>query len=355
MSAKKKQHDRVLGSVGLFLAAILVACVLFAFDQAAAEEKTFTLTAQCVYPPKHYLNRTMEDWEKLVTQYSGGRIKFQHYPSQQLFKAAESLTATGRGSLDLVQSTPSYYAGEVAIGETGSLPANFPQGYEDVYQLWWNTSMGQIIDKVYRERSNVTVISPWAVTGQCLIMREGKAVRTLEDVRDKKIRTSGGMLTEIIKVLGGAPVMMIAGEVYTGMRQGVVDGAMLPLYTLDSYKLKEVAASYTYPKLTDAGVVMLYMNLDRWNELPPDLQKAMIDASKEEGKRVADYLNENDLKMFQLAKEQNIERIELSASDVKAYRNLTDKLWDRWLDNCEKQGTGAQAREVSEIMKSRRN
>ena len=151
----------------ILLAATVVSTLLIVCPPAgpASSQKVYTLTAESVYPPTHYLNLTMVDWEKLCTEASGGRLKFEHYPAEQLFKAAEGLTATGKGSLDLFQSTPSYYAGQVAIGEIGSLPANFPKGYEDIYHLWWNTEMVKIIDKVYREKTKVTVISPWAVNG----------------------------------------------------------------------------------------------------------------------------------------------------------------------------------------------
>jgi len=355
MGMKRKVTMRGTAIGIAIFGAIVISTLLVVWPPVSPvhSQKIYTFTAETVYPPSHYLNLTMVDWEKLCTEASGGRIRFQHYPAEQLFKAAEGLTATGKGSLDIFQSTPSYYAGQVAIGEIGSLPANFPKGYEDIYHLWWNTEMGQIIDKVYREKANVTVLSPWAVSGQCLIMRKGKAIRTLADIKGKKIRTTGGALTEIMKVLGASPVMMIAGEVYTGMQQGVVDGAMLPLYCLESYKLKEVAGSYTYPPLTDAGCVMLYMNLDRWNELPADLQKIMIDAAKEEGKKVAEYLVKDEKKMFELVKSLNIERIDLSSSEIQAYRKLTKTLWDTWIANCEKQKTGPQVRKVVEILQSR--
>src|SRR5436305_1819307 len=71
----------------------------------------------------------------------------------------------------------------------------------------------------------------------------------------------------VIKALGGVPVVMPMGDVYTSIEKGVVDGGCAPANVMLATKHHEVAKYRVEPRF-GLLVSMIGMNLDRWNKLP---------------------------------------------------------------------------------------
>ena len=108
-----------------------------------------------------------------------------------------------------------------------------------------------------------------------------KPVRTLEDIKGLKIRSTG-LATKIVEALGATPVAMPKGDQYDAMQKGVVDGTVSSPNELLGWKVAEVAKYSTI--LLDVGYVtamFVNMNLNKWNSLPPDIQKIFTEVSTE--------------------------------------------------------------------------
>ncbi|MEO3414288.1 TRAP transporter substrate-binding protein DctP [Roseovarius sp. CAU 1744] len=75
----------------------------------------------------------------------------------------------------------------------------------------------------------------------------------------------------IIRELGGSPVLMSGGEIYSSMQKGIIDGAAFPVLGAKGYKWYEVASYYSEPKYGQTCFIIL-VNLDVWNSLDQDEQ-----------------------------------------------------------------------------------
>lgn len=80
----------------------------------------------------------------------------------------------------------------------------------------------------------------------------------------------------MIRALGGSPVNMPGGEIYTSLQKGVVDGAAWSLTGAKDFKWYEVADYYAEPVFGQVGV-MIFMNLEAWQGLSAE-QQAVIEA-----------------------------------------------------------------------------
>jgi TRAP-type C4-dicarboxylate transport system substrate-binding protein len=113
------------------------------------------------------------------------------------------------------------------------------------------------------------------------ILHSKKEVKKLEDVKGMKIRCTG-MAAKIVGALGATPVAMPMGETYDALSRGVVDGSMAPYEALQGWKWGEVV-KYT---VEDWGAsystgMFVVMNKDKWNSLPPDVQKIIEKVNEE--------------------------------------------------------------------------
>ena len=143
-----------------------------------------------------------------------------------------------------------------------------------------------------------------------------------------KIRCTG-MASKIAAALGATPVAMPMGETYDSLSRGVVDGSMAPQEALLGWKWGEVVkftvedwgASYS------SGMFVV-MNKDKWNALPPDIQKIIEKINGEwiekQGKtwdeidkEGRDYTLKLGNKIISISKEEN-------EKWVKAVRPLLD-------------------------------
>lgn len=85
----------------------------------------------------------------------------------------------------------------------------------------------------------------------------------------------------MIRALGGAPVNMPGGEVYTSLEKGTIDGAAWGLTGAKDFKWYEVAGYLADPTFGQVGV-MIFMNGDAWSGLT-DAERALL---AEEGKKL---------------------------------------------------------------------
>jgi TRAP-type C4-dicarboxylate transport system substrate-binding protein len=113
------------------------------------------------------------------------------------------------------------------------------------------------------------------------ILHTKKGVTKLEDLKGMKIRCTG-MAAKIVTALGGVPVAMPMGETYDALSRGVVDGSMAPYEALQGWKWGEVVRFTTenFGSSYSTGMFVV-MNKDKWNSLPPDIQKIIEQVNEE--------------------------------------------------------------------------
>jgi len=72
------------------------------------------------------------------------------------------------------------------------------------------------------------------------------------------------------------------------LQRGTVDGTIYPVFVLDAYKLKEVIRYVILPSVISPPTTDIYMNLELWNKLSPELQDALERASTQHQKTMND-------------------------------------------------------------------
>jgi len=82
---------------------------------------------------------------------------------------------------------------------------------------------------------------------------------------------------EMFSSLGGSPVPMAWGEVFTAMQQGTVDGLEIPTSVVNSNNFAEVAKYLSFTQHTYSAVHLL-MSERSFEGLPEDVQQAVLKA-----------------------------------------------------------------------------
>lgn len=107
-----------------------------------------------------------------------------------------------------------------------------------------------------------------------------QAVNGLADVKGLKVRViENPLYVATWRAVGANPVPMAWPEVYTGLQQGTIDAVDTNPIGMRDSKLYEVAKHLAVLHHIFTPLVLM-MNLDKWKALPPDLQRAVLEAAR---------------------------------------------------------------------------
>jgi len=254
---------------------------------------------------------------KVIEEASGGEIKIAKFDNA-VVPPFQQLEPVASGVFDLHYTNPAYHAGDTMIGQiVDTVVASAEKRHSS--GLW------AMIDKSYQKRGlKLLAIGP--STGfQFLVRSDISADGTLKGM---KIR-SNPAYDGTIRALGGAPVQLPIGEVYTSMQNGLIDGTAFPVHGVVSAKMGEVAKFQVRP-VFGQGTAMVLMNLNKWNRLSPDLQKKMLAAGREFEEtcfKVVDVIAAADEAALIKAGVPTKRLGETAAAQINQYYNQS--LWDQ--------------------------
>ena len=122
----------------------------------------------------------------------------------------------------------------------------------------------------------------------------------------------------LVEALGGAPVTIQPGEVYTALERGVVQGYGWPTIGISDFGWEEVTKYMINPGFYQVDVVIL-VNKDKWAKLSPEQQNYLKETMIGVEKEAAAHYGEKAVKDLAKNAEKGIKVIEFSPEDAKKY------------------------------------
>jgi TRAP-type C4-dicarboxylate transport system substrate-binding protein len=105
-------------------------------------------------------------------------------------------------------------------------------------------------------------------------------MKTVEDLKGKRLRTAGAAMSRWVEVIGAVPVNVPSSEMYEGIEKGILDCAVNVASDLKSRSLWDVAK---YTTMAPLGIYysgpMWAFNRDFWEDLTPTERKIFFDAN----------------------------------------------------------------------------
>jgi TRAP-type C4-dicarboxylate transport system substrate-binding protein len=263
----------------------------------------------------------VEPWLKQVEDATGGKVKIEPYHGQTLAKAKDLWNATKTGIADIGWICHGYFPNLTPLSDVISLPAlpftTAEKGSEVMWKLY------EQFPEIQNEYRDVKVLLFYTSEPYTLITRD-KPVRSIEDIKGLKIRMTGGPPTEMVKSLGGVPLLVPMTDAYISLQKGVADGMGTPWEAIHTYRFYEVVNHYTAVPFP-AVYFSIVMNKSTWDGLPPDIQDAIMGVSGLAGSK---FWGRN---FFDNAKTVSLEKIEASGNGDRIY-TLSPEERERWLE-----------------------
>ncbi len=307
---------------------------------ALGSAETITLTFANQNPDTSWSGmNAIGPWAKQVEEATGGKVKVQVFYSQTLCKGKDTWEATKNGIADIGWMFHGYWPGLTPLADVISLPALPFKSAEKGSEVLWK--LYEKYPSIQEEFADNKVLLLYTSNPYVLITTK-KQVKTLEDIQGMKIRMSGGPPTDMMKAIGGTPMLIPMPDNYISLQKGVIDGMGAPWEAIHGFRLYEVVNYYTEAPLP-AVYFSIAMNKKKWEGLPKDIQDAIMSVSGLEGSK---FWGKN---FFDTAKDGVMEKTKAAGKNIEIYSLPDDErqrwldkggkpIWDQWVKNMEAKG-----------------
>jgi TRAP-type C4-dicarboxylate transport system substrate-binding protein len=214
------------------------------------------------------------EWAKEIEKRTEGKVQITMFYGGTLTPADKCYDGVAKGISDIGFSVFAYTRGKFPLLEVSDLPLGIKSGLVA-------TKLINEFNKKFKPKELDEVKVMYLHGHGSGILHTKKPVNKLEDLKGMKIRCTG-LAAKIVAALGGAPVAMPMGETYDALSRGVVEGSMAPQEALKTWKWGEVVKFTTENFGSSYSVgFFVVMNKDKWNALPPDIQKIIEQINEE--------------------------------------------------------------------------
>ena len=253
-----------------------------------------------------------------------GRVEVQLFPNRQLGDDKEILEGLQFGTIDMGIITNAVVANLEPTYQLVDLPFLFGSA-EQAHEVL-DGEVGQQLAANLREHGVVSLGA--AEGGFRNMINNTRPVRTPEDVEGVKYRTmQNPVFIEMFSSLGGSPVPMAWGEVFTAMQQGTVDGLEIPTSVVNSNNYADVTRYLSFTRHTYSAIHLL-MSERSLNGLPEDVQQAVIEAGKAAIEKQRETVAAAEADVVAALEEKGMEINEID--DVEAFRARVAPVYERF-------------------------
>lgn len=278
-------------------------------------------------------------WEEMVTTRTGGRIRWEHYVDKLLHGALDGFKAVATGITDYTHGYATYHPGSFHLTHGLQLPFIFPN--PGVAALVSEELYPEYLKGEY-ERMGVYLAHCDSTSAYDIISKT--PIRTPADIRGLKVRSTGGLMADIIRQVGAVPVVMTAAETYTAFQRGVIDAVALGGPDMAAYRLHETGKFYLRIGLTHT-VLQYCLNPRTFDALPEDLRVQLYDLFRLRGQVASrNYYGGNALATaLETLVAGGVEVTELRPDEVREWSELVRPLEQRFIEKNERLGLPAAA------------
>lgn len=313
MFRKRKLEKIVLLMVAALMSVFVIGCTQEAPPPTTDGAKPAPETPKKVYtirynhglPTQHYVAAAQASWAEKAEAKSNGQLKFEIYPSAQLYSDRDLFEALATGAVEGGGLYSYILAPAVPVFEIYSVPG-CADSLEQVHGILEGPIRQKLFAALEQKGLKPVFVIPWCCGGiYGGYAGTGKMIITPDDQKGKKVRAISKPHTKIIGAGGGQGVYLSGAELYTGMQRGTLDTLSVSPAHLIERKLAEVSEWYTGNIPVGADMMsVVCMNKKYFDGLPADVQKALLDAGEEVYQAVKNAGAELNEKYVGMLKEQ---------------------------------------------------
>jgi TRAP-type C4-dicarboxylate transport system substrate-binding protein len=303
-------------------AMVLVMMATFAPALKAAEIKLKGITP---WPQAYYWTAPFFKFQKMVDERLAGKLSIEYLGGKEVVPTFEQFEGLRNGVVDVILGATSYYTGQVpeatAILYTKRSPSELR-----------NNGFYDLMRELHMEKGNVVYLANvGGGVNKAFRMYSNKKL-TKPDFSGMKIRVSP-VYVELVKALGGTPIILSPSEIHSAMERGVVDGYGWSYGGISDFGWQEVT-KYAIDHAFYSANTSILINGDAWKKLPADIRAELESIGKDLEKWADGFMDEANAKDNAKLLAAGVEMITFSDTDAKTFiKTAYSSAWAKFLED----------------------
>ena len=299
----------------------IVAITAYGLPANAAD---FTAKLAYVAQPTNPFHKGMEFFAQKVMEKTGGKVEIKLFHSQQLGGERDYIEGLQLGSVEMAATSIGPLVGfEKSMG-LFTLPFLFrsPEHLDAVLDGPIGKSLGEKLTA-----KGIRLVG-YTEMGARYLHNSQRMVEKPEDMKGLKFRAIENPIhLETYRALGARAVPMARPEVYSALKQGVLDGLDNALAFYESMGDYEVAKYLTLGVQLFQTPGALMVSDKFLQKLSPELQKAVIEAAAESIPYQRKVFRESDTTILERVKSKGVIT---KTADPKPFSDAAKTVWDKF-------------------------
>jgi TRAP-type C4-dicarboxylate transport system substrate-binding protein len=324
---------------------LLATCAVLA-AASSAQAQTLELKIAHFVTPQHSVSQWIERWARRMEQESKGQLKFSIFPGAQLGPPTKYYDLARSGQADITWFAHGFTAGLFPVTEISNLPYLVASAEVGAKVL----NDPELRSKYLApEHKGVKILL--LMTHQPGNINMAKVpVRTVDEVKGKRLRFASATIRDFIAALGGTPVGLPPTQIVESMQKGTIDGAVIDYGGAGiAFKMgpvtKYVTEMYSY-----VTSFCICMNQASYDKLPANLKKLIDDSFVGVEKEVGHEWDKLDEIGKNIMVKDGMTPVKLSREEDAKFRAIGAQVAEKDVAEMEKKGMPARA--VYNMMKS---
>jgi TRAP-type mannitol/chloroaromatic compound transport system substrate-binding protein len=210
---------------------------------------------------------------KTVAELTDNKFQITVFAAGELVPGLQAADAVSAGTVEMCHTNSYYYIGKDPAWAFGTV---LPFGLNKrMHDAWMYEGGGEaMMNEFYAKYKLIGFLA--GNTGTQMGGWFRKEINTPDDLKGLRIRIAGFGGTVLSRV-GAVPQQLAGGDIYPALEKGTIDAAeWVGPYDDEKLGFYKVAKYFYYPGWWEGQSAMhLYINIDKWNELPKSYQAAL--------------------------------------------------------------------------------
>ncbi|GAA1248970.1 hypothetical protein GCM10009676_39210 [Prauserella halophila] len=255
------------------------------YIQAFQDIDPITMSMQTLSPKGALNSRPVEEYAKIIDEWSGGKIKAEISYSSSIASLAKSGEALADGRLDFARHAPLYQPDEYPetnklvdltfVGKHTPLVGRL-QRFGSFIQT--SVQSKEVVGEL--EEAGLKPVFPlWPISPMVMLACGEKAPTTQQDMNGLVARASGRIHAKQLDAMGITAADLDMSEIYQGLQRGVIDCGEMSMSTLKLIGALEIANQVSYSPETGFADVPGAFSFGQnfWEDLPLPARQLLWD------------------------------------------------------------------------------
>jgi TRAP-type mannitol/chloroaromatic compound transport system substrate-binding protein len=320
-----KRNSLSLGIIGILIYLLTLGGVGGSVQAADQVQKW---NVQAIFPSGSSLYKEFVNFTENVKMMTGGRLVITPHPLGAIVGYKEMHSSLKTGVLQGYYSAPTFQSGKEPAF---SIICDLPGGYENVMQFdTWVYEKGGI-DFLREAQAKFGYYAVGAIFYGREVMPSKVPIRSMNDMKGKKVRAPEGIIAKLMTALGASTVSIPGSEVYSALDKGVIQATDWGTRSMNNQMgFYEVCKYSIEPGFHSMSLLEFTVSQKAWDKLPPDVQQTVEVATRAWSWAAVTRIMKEDAEAGVQLKNLGVEIISFPEEDYKKIREISRGLWEEW-------------------------